>query len=335
MKNIFKYILGFLIAFLIIIIIGGGSDFLAASTREILKTYLGIETSDYLASLFIVLIFISIAAILIPLILLFRTRFRKPVVFISFKHVHEEKAIDLETRLKVENFEVERLAFSPNYTHDEVVSQVLVKLQKADVVVTIPDAKNASFVDSELLAASALKIPIVLMQYQKQQAQPGTLLLGYPVFNYQSVQEKKFLPLFRFLLFVTRSSRDYLNQVIRIFRQMFDPITLGIFGLVVAAFLLIKFGFQLIKWILLDVLQWNIGHFILESDEMYHSLFIILILGFTVYSIVNAFYTIGVARQITVTGKESYQTFKDAFSYLKKDKEMLECIHQNNLEAKA
>ncbi|MFK8006120.1 MAG: hypothetical protein AB8H03_07110 [Saprospiraceae bacterium] len=335
MKNIFKYLFGFLIAFLIILFIGGGSDFLATSTRGILKTYLGIETSDYLASLLIVLIFISIAAILVPLFLIFRTRFRKPIVFISFKHVHEEKAIDLETRLKAENFEVERLAFSPNYTHDEVVSQVLVKLQKADVVVTIPDAKNASFVDSELLAASALKIPIVLMQYQKQQAQPGTLLVGYPVFNYQCVQEKRFLPLFRFLLFVTRSSKDYINQVFRIFRQMFDPMTLGVFGLVVAAFLLIKFGFQLIKWILLDILQWSIGHFILESDEMYHSLFITLILGFMVYSIANAFYTIGVARQITVTGKESYQTFKDTFSYLKDDKEMLECIHQNNLEAKA
>ena len=335
MKNIFKYIVGFLLAFFIILFIGGGSDILAASTRGILKTYLGIETSDYLASLLIALIFIFVAVILVPLILLFRTRFRKPVVFISFKHVHEEKAIDLETRLKAENFEVERLAFSPNYTHDEVVSQVLVKLQKADVVVTIPDAKNASFVDSELLAASALKVPIVLMQYQKQQAQPGTLLLGYPVFNYQCVQEKKFIPLFRFLLFVTRSSRDYLNQVARIFRQMFDPITLLGFGIIVAIFLLIKFGFQLVKWIFLDVLQWSIGHLILENDEMIHSVFIMLILGYTIYIIANAFYIIGVARQITVTGRESYQTFKDAFSSLKDDKEMLECIHQNNLEAKA
>ena len=335
MKNIFKYIFGFLLAFVIILFIGGGSDFLATSTRGILRNYLGIETSDYLASLLIVLIFIFAATTLVPLILLFRTRFRKPVVFISFKHIHEEKAIDLETRLKAENFEVERLAFSPNYSHDEVVNQVLIKLQKADVVVTIPDAKNASFVDSELLAASVLKIPIVLIQYQKQQAQPGTLLLGYPVFNYQCVQEKQFLPLFRFLRFATRSSRDYLNQVIRIFRQMFDPITLLGFGIVVAISLLIKFGFQLAKWILLDVLQWSIGHFILENDEMIHSLFIILILGVTVYTIANAFHTIGVARQITVTGKESYQTFKDAFSYLKDDKEMLECIHQNNLEAKA
>ena len=335
MKNTLKYILGFILVTAIIFLIGGGADFLASTTRGFLKTWFSLEQNDYLTSLMIALIFMFLAAILVPIVLLFRTRFRKPIVFISYKHIHENKSIELEKELLTQGFGVERVAFSSKYTHDEVVNQVRLKLQKSHVVVAIPDAEDSSFVDSELLAASVLKKPIILIQYQDKQAQPSTLLLGYPVFNYQCIQQKQFAPLFRFLLFATRSSKGFFQQVGRIFKQMYDPILLGVFGLLIGIILLIKFGFQLVKWFLLDVLEWNIGNLITDSDEMYHSVFIMLILGFTIYAIGNAFYTLQVARQITVTGKESYKTFETEFSYLKKDREMLTCIHQNSLEAKA
>jgi hypothetical protein len=209
-----------------------------------------------------------------------------------------------------------------------------VKLQKSDVMVAIPDAENASFVDSELLAASVLKIPIVLIRYQEKQSQPTTLLLGYPVFDYQCIQKNQFKPLFRFLYFATRSNKDFLNQTKRILRQMFDPYLLGAFGVIIGVFLALKFFIQALRWLLLDVLDWSIGHFFMENDEMFKSVIIMLILGFTVYSIGKAFYTLRVARQVIVTGKDSYKTFKEEFSYLKNDKKMLECIQVNSLAAK-
>lgn len=172
MKRIFQVLFFFLAATIVILLIGGSADFLAAITSNELTRMLGLEEGSFLTIILLVLVFMTAVMLLVPVALLVRTRFVKPVVFISFKHIHEKKATELEAQLIKEGFGVERLAFSKSYKHDEVVSQVRTKLQKSHVLVAIPDAEEASFVDAELLAASTLKIPIVLLKYQENKHSP-------------------------------------------------------------------------------------------------------------------------------------------------------------------
>ncbi len=333
-KLFFQIVLFIIIAGIIMVAIGGSADFLASFTRHQLTSFFGLGEYSFWTTLLLVLVFLVAVVLLIPLVLLVRTRFVRPVVFISFKNVHEKKAVELEKQLKKEGFGVERLAFSKKYKHDEVVSQVRKKLQKSHVLVAIPDAEEASFVDAELLAASALKIPIVLLRYQEKQSQPGTLLLGYPVFDFRSIQNQQFAPLFRFLLFATRHRKDFFNQIRRILKQMLDPAILLVLGILVGIFLLIKFGARMLHQLLSKVLDWDVGNFLVEGDDLNQSVLIMLIVGFAAYSIGKAFYTLRVARQVVVTGTDSYKTFKEEFSFLKKDREMMACIQLNVLEAK-
>jgi hypothetical protein len=334
MKNFFKIVFWFFLFAIIIISIGGGGIFLAKVTSEFMSTYLGLAANSYWAIMLLAVIFLLVAMLLIPIVLLVTTKFKRSVVFISFKFTQEDKAIALETQLKAVGFGTERLAFSSNYSHDEVISKVREKLQKSDVLVAIPDAENASFVDSEVFAASVLKIPIILIQYQEKQSQPGTLLQGYPVFDYKRLEQHQFIPLFRFLFFATRSYKDFFNQTKRIYRQMFEPYMVGVLGIIIGIFLFLKFCVQFLRWLILDILEWQIGHFLTENDELFKSVLIMLILGFMVYSIGKAFYTLSVARQVVVTGKDSFSIFEEEFSFLKKDKEMLACIQLNTLAAK-
>lgn len=90
----------------------------------------------------------------------------------------------------------------------------------------------------------------------------------------------------------------------------------------------------MVRYLITEVIGWEYGNLLVESDDLTQSVLVMLIVGFTIYTIGKAIHTLRVARQVMVTGADSYKTFEEEFSFLKKDREMMECIEFNKLEAK-
>lgn len=265
----------------------------------------------------------------VALVALWQIRYRRPKVFISFKHTHEEKAQATAAALEKRGFRVLRLPFG-QYTHDEIVGFVRDALRQADALVAIPDAEHTSFVDAELMGASVRRIPIVLLQYQERQFQPTTLLRGYPVFDYHCLQAEGFAPLRRYLAFSAGHPAEYGRMLGRIFKVFFDGANLVVLAILLLAFV----GMEASKALLNRLTQtlWQSPLFVPDADSavFYNTVFILCLLGYAGYLLYRQWQVLRVARQISITGADSFQTFAKAFSILKSDRIVLRCIRENN-----
>ncbi len=276
-----------------------------------------------------VVVLVVEVCLVVALAALYQIRYRRPRVFISFKHTHEGKAQAAAAALEKRGFRVLRLPFG-QYTHDEIVGFVRDALRQADALVAIPDAEHASFVDAELMGASVRRIPIVLLQYQERQFQPTTLLRGYPVFDYHCLQAEDFAPLYRYLAFAAGHPAEYGRMLGRIFSVFFDVVSL----VVLMVILLVFVGMEGAKELLnrLTQLLWHCSLFAPNTDSavFHNTIFILLLLGYAGYLLYRQWQVLRTARQISITGADSFQTFADAFSILKSDRMVLRCIRENN-----
>jgi hypothetical protein len=295
---------------------------------RLMERLLGLPALHLGARIFQSLLLLAEICVLILLAAAALIRYRKPRVFISFKYLHEEKAKEIGRQVERAGMEVLRLPFG-SYGHDEIVEFVRVALRKADAVVVIPDAESASFVDSELLAASVRRIPIALIQYQERQFQPRTLLRGYPVFDYACLEAGGFESLNRYLWFSAGHPREYVRMAGRIFAVFLEPVNWIVFSLMLVAMALME-G---IKWLInaasYALLQTAIFQPDMESAVFYNTVFVMLLLGYALYLLYRQWNVLRTARQIASTGTESYQVFAEAFSILKSDQKILACIREN------
>jgi hypothetical protein len=235
-------------------------------------------------------------------------RYRKPRVFISFKHIHEEKATEIAHQTERAGMEVLRLPFG-NYGHDEIVEFVRRALRKADAVVVIPDAESASFVDAEVMAASVRRIPIALIQYQERQFQPRTLLRGYPVFDYACLEAGGFESLNRYLWFSAGHPREYVRMAGRIFAVFLEPVNWIVFSIMLVAMALMEGLKWLINKASTALLQTEVFQPDMESAIFYNTVFVMLLLGYALYLLYQQWNVLRTARQMASTGTESYQVF--------------------------
>lgn len=266
--------------------------------------------------------------VLILLVAAALIRYRKPRVFISFKHIHEEKATEIARQTERAGMKVLRLPFG-NYGHDEIVEFVRQALRKADAVVVIPDAESASFVDAELLAASVRRIPIALIQYQERQFQPRTLLRGYPVFDYACLEAGGFESLNRYLWFSAGHPREYVRMAGRIFAVFLEPVNWIVFSIMLVSMALMEGLKWLINKASMALLKTQVFQPDMESAIFYNTVFVMLLLGYALYLLHQQWSVLRTARQMASTGTESYRVFADAFSILKSDRKILACIREN------
>ncbi len=307
----------------------GISDWISGHNARLIDWAFGLPRMSLGGRLLQVLLLIAEVCAVVLLIAAGLVRLRKPRVFVSFKHVHESKAEAVAKRLSEAGMKVLRLPFG-EYSHDEIVEFVRQALRKADALVAIPDAQEASFVDAELMAASVRRIPIVLIQYQDKQFQPTTLLRGYPVFDFACLAASDFKPLERYLRFAVKHPREYFRMAGRIFKVFFEPVNLILFAILFAAYALLEGAKQLLNMLTERLFEWTLFQDDPDTTIFYNTVFVLLMFGFAGYLIFSQLRTLRTARQITSTGTESYREFSDAFSILKSDREILECIRENN-----
>ncbi len=296
---------------------------------RLVQQWLGLPAMHLGARVLQVFVLAAEVCLLVALAALWHIRYRRPRVFISFKHTHEGKAQTLAAALEKQGFRILRLPFG-QYTHDEIVGFVRDALRRADALVAIPDAEHASFVDAELMGASVRHLPIVLLQYQERQFQPTTLLRGYPVFDYHCLQAEHFAPLRRYLAFAAGHPAEYGRMLGRIFKVFFDGANLA----VLAVMLLVFVGMEGAKALLNRLAQrlWHSPLFTPDADSavFYNTVFILCLLGYAGYLLYRQWQVLRTARQISVTGADSFQAFAEAFSILKSDRIVLHCIRENN-----
>lgn len=328
-----KTLLSFLLA-LCLMVVGAAllwylSEWVFTQNARLIQAWFGWPALSFSGRLLQLLLLAAEVCMAVLLIAAALIRYRKPRVFISFKHVHEEKAEALAAQLAQAGLKVLRLPFG-QYSHDEIVDYVRQALRKADALVAVPDAENVSFVDAELMAASVRRIPIALMQYQERQFQPTTLLRGYPVFDYNCLTTKDFEPLKRYLWFSARHPREYLRMAGRIFKVFFDSVNWMVFGILIAVYALMEGAKQLLNrltdW-LFDVTLFGADA---DTAIFYNTVFMLLLIGYAGYLIYAQLRTLHIARQMTSTGTDSYEAFSEAFSILKSDRKILDCIRRNN-----
>lgn len=329
---IVKTILSLLLA-MVVFVLGGLlawelSAWVYARNAWLIERFLGLPPLHLGVRILQSLLLLAEICVLILLAATALIRYRKPRVFISFKHIHEAKAKEIGRRVEQAGMEVLRLPFG-DYGHDEIVEFVRQALRKADAVVVIPDAESASFVDAELLAASVRRIPIALIQYQERQFQPRTLLRGYPVFDYSCLEAGGFESLNRYLWFSAGHPREYIRMVGRIVAVFLEPVNWIVFSLLLVAMALMEGLKWLINKVSEALLQTAVFQPDMESAIFYNTVFVMLLLGYALYLLYRQWNVLRTARQMASTGTESYQVFADAFSILKSDQKILSCIREN------
>ena len=119
---------------------------------------------------------------------------RRVRVFISFQHDREHQAREVENRLRAEGFQVLRLPFESIADHTALLTRVRHLLRHCDAVVCLPGAR-ASFVEAEILAASAMNKLIIFVVEADSSRLPNTALYGYPVFRLQKLVVRQYRPL--------------------------------------------------------------------------------------------------------------------------------------------
>ena len=323
-----------LLLFLLLFIAGAAllwvvSEWVSGQNAGLIYRAFGLPPMSLAGRLVQVFLLLAQVCAVILLIAVGLVRLRRPRVFVSFKHVHESKAESVAGQLSNAGMEVLRLPFG-QYSHDEIVEFVRKALRRADALVAIPDAEQASFVDAELMAASVRRIPIVLIQYQEKQFQPTTLLRGYPVFDYACLEANNFEPLKRYLWFAAKHPREYFRMAGRIFKAFFEPVNIIVFGILIAVYAFMEGAKQL-----LNVLSERLFGSILfgadpDTGVFYNTVFMLLLIGYAGYLVYAQLRTLSTARQISSTGTESYREFSEAFAILKSDGKILECIRENN-----
>ncbi len=278
-----------------------------------------------LATLFI---FAIITQVLLFLLLTLQSQWKKPRIFLSHKGELNEKAAIIKGQLEQQGFIVFLLPFSTNYTHDYVIKWVRDHIRKSHAMVVIPDAQKTSFVDSEILAASVKGIPIVVMQHANSHIQPSTLLRGFPVFDFEKIQEDQSIALSDYLLFAIQHQRDLWRNFQRHFNwQLY---AFGLFIMVLLA--IVSLANPIYDWLI----GWVIPNYHTDHNISQDPVFAGTTTGIFIIAMIYLFFdhrkNLNISRQEAVTGIESFEEFSNAFT-IPSDKRILKFINKNDFKA--
>ena len=127
-------------------------------------------------------------------------RQRTIVVFVSYHHSEERHASEIADKLQSFGYKV---YFNPmqERNRDEIVDLVRSQLRKSNLVVALAAAYKDSFANSEILSASILKKPIIIVAGSVM-GLPHTALTGYPVFIDEILRQKEYTQLRSFINFL-------------------------------------------------------------------------------------------------------------------------------------
>jgi hypothetical protein len=159
-----------------------------------------------------------IIIVLMSVYLLFNSRrWRRPTVFVSYQHLLDGVASELEQNLSQQHIKVIKLPFKKDPDHDSLLEDVKSSISRSDLIVCFPGEK-ASFVEYELAMASMAKKPMILVSTNEYIGRlPNTAKHGYPVINLNCLDEGGWNSFGRFCLYVTGCNLSLINNCICIF----------------------------------------------------------------------------------------------------------------------
>jgi hypothetical protein len=135
-------------------------------------------------------------------------RKRRTRVFISFQHEREPIADMLANEMTKCSIRAEKLLFKENQDSDTLLRQVTQQIRDCDICVCVP-GNRPSFVESEVLAASVARKPVVFVLIEAEAPHlPNTAMKGYPVFALERLQRKGFRILASFCSYLAADWRS-------------------------------------------------------------------------------------------------------------------------------
>jgi TPR repeat protein len=131
----------------------------------------------------------AILAIVVGFLLVNITRWRRARIFVSFFHEHEDVATAIATHMRGFGLNVVRLPFKEVVDHDELLDDVRAGIAKSDLLICVP-GDRPSFVEHEVAMALAINKPLLFVTRSEDLGRiPNTAKKGYPIFNFNSLEE--------------------------------------------------------------------------------------------------------------------------------------------------
>lgn len=118
------------------------------------------------------------------IILVIFTRWSKIKIFISYNVENEDVALEMHKYFNRSQFKASYLPYS-DLSHDEIIFKVTKMIEKSHAVIAVPgNRESVNFTDSEIMAATVLKRPIIMYVLNQEQRLPNTAYTGYPHFDH-------------------------------------------------------------------------------------------------------------------------------------------------------
>lgn len=140
-------------------------------------------------------------------------RWRAIHVFISYEHQHKDIVATLRAALKNRWINPVFVPFE-HTDHDTLIQNVQRSIKTSDLIIVLPGCER-SFVDAEILTASALEKPILFIKVTDAQKTPDTSYKGYPVFDLPKLEAYQYRPLSHFILYIGNAATDIMRNFLR------------------------------------------------------------------------------------------------------------------------
>jgi hypothetical protein len=150
----------------------------------------------------------------------------RPYVFLSFQHMREPLAVNVENALGQAGFRIYRLPYQEGVAHQHVVTETNKAIRRCDAVVCLP-GRTESYVDIEVGAATHGFKPIAFALPSQGGSLPNSADKRYPVFRLEAIEATHYKPLAAFLHYVVGDFTSGLQQVRNSARHPFVLITWG------------------------------------------------------------------------------------------------------------
>jgi hypothetical protein len=247
-------------------------------------------------------------------------------VLIVYEHKHKDLVALLGKDLSTQKIMPFFIPFVP-MEHDVLIENVRRAIKKCTAVIVLPGSQK-SFVDAEILAASALEKPIIHLKVTDDQKTPDTSFKGYPVFDLERLKQFQLTPLQQFLLYITRSPKELLKNFCRATISFYEKkgiyVVIGIFACDTFSTMLMPVAS------LFAGLQWEE----LVRYIIFWSLTIVTIgiFGFLyIQAIIARIRAMRITRQQVITGNMTHQLLEKGLDTLQSDQEIVYCIVPHGL----
>jgi len=271
------------------------------------------------------MVLFSIAiVILVAVVCAFQALFgkwRKLRIFISYEHRYKTFVPLLQEELNDRWIQPSFLPFGPA-DHDTLIEKVRHSIKLSDMLLVLPGSER-SFVDAEVLAASTLEKPIIILKVTDDQRTPDTGFKGYPIFDVHQLKKHQYQPLKRFVRYVGNAAVDVMKNFFRATTEFYED--KGLF--VIVGF----FACDTLSIMLSPEISFFVNHQWEEKarDIIYWIFTISAVVIFAISYIgvvIEKMRAIAIVRQKIRTGDLTLELLSKGLNTLGKDKAILDCI---------